>query len=97
MHFIIDGTDYASENAELSGQFSDRDYLFCWTQCFLYDMDTEDDVTEIAFQMNRLNLEEDNSIPYTFFYRYEKDGMLTYLGKIKGAVTDLVVIPDFIS
>ena len=59
-------------------------------------MDTEDDVTEIAFQMNRLNLEEDNSIPYTFFYRYEKDGMLTYLGKIKGAVTDLVVIPDFI-
>lgn len=97
VHFIIDGADYASENAELSGQFSDRDYLFCWTQCFLYDMDTEDDVTEIAFQMNRLNLEDDNPIPYTFFYRYEKDGMLTYLGKIKGSVTDLVVIPDFIS
>lgn len=97
VHFIIDGTDYASENAELSEQFTDRDYLFCWTQCFLYDMDTEDDVTEIAFQMNRLNMEDDNPIPYTFFYRYKKDGMLTYLGKIKGSVTDLVVIPDFIS
>lgn len=97
VRFIIDGTDYASENAELSGQFSDQDYLFCWTQCFLYDMDAEDDMTEIAFQMNRLDWEKDKVIPYTFLYRYEKDGMLTYLGKIKGTVTDLSVIPDFIS
>lgn len=97
VHFIIDGTDYASENAELSGQFSDQDYLFCWTQCFLYDMDAEDGMTEIAFQMNRSDWEEDKVIPYTFLYRYEKDGTFTYLGKMKGTVTDLSVIPDFIS
>ena len=88
VHFIIDGTDYASENAELSGQLSDQDYLFCWTQCFLYDMDTEDDMTEIAFQMNSSDWEDEKAVPYTFFYRYEKDGTLTYLGKMKGTVTD---------
>ena len=92
VHFMIDGTDYASENAELSGQFSDHEYIFCWTQCFLYDMDTEDDMTEIAFQMNSSDWEEEKAIPYTFFYRYEKDGTLTYLGKMKGAVTDLSVL-----
>lgn len=92
IHFMINGTDYASESAELSGQFSDHDYDFCWTQCFLYDMDTEDDMTEIAFQMNSSDWEEEKAIPYTFFYRYEKDGTLTYLGKMKGAVTDLSVL-----
>lgn len=96
LHFIIDGTDYASEHAELSGQFSDNDYIFCWTQCFLYDMDTKDDMTEIAFQMNYSNWKEDIIAPYTFLYRYEKEGSLTYLGKTEGAVTNPTVIINLV-
>ncbi|MBD5536300.1 MAG: hypothetical protein HDQ99_11700 [Lachnospiraceae bacterium] len=88
LHFIIDGTDYALEHTELSGQFSDKDYIFCWTQCFLYDMDTTDDMTEIAFQMNYTKGEGNSLIPYTFLYRYEKEGTLTYLGKMEGTVTN---------
>ncbi len=88
LHFIIDGTDYASEHAELSGQFSDDDYIFCWTECFLYDMDTADDMTEIAFQMNYTKGEGDSLTLYTFLYRYEKEGSLTYLGKMEGTVTN---------
>ncbi|MDE5802610.1 MAG: DUF3298 and DUF4163 domain-containing protein [Lachnospiraceae bacterium] len=88
LHFIINGTDYASEHTELSGQFSDKDYIFCWTECFLYDMDTTDDMTEIAFQMNYTKGEGNSLIPYTFLYRYEKKGTLTYLGKMEGTVTN---------
>lgn len=88
LHFIINGTDYATEHAGLSAQFSDNAYIFCWTQCFLYDMGPDDDTTEIAFQMNYSNWGESVVVPYTFLYRYEKDGSLTYLGKTEGTVTD---------
>lgn len=88
VHFIIDGTDYGVEHQVLSRQFSDDNYLFCWTQCYLYDMDPTDDITEIAFQMNDTNRKDDIVTPYTFLYRYEGDGVLTYLGRIKGTITD---------
>ena len=92
LHFIINGTDYAAQHAGLSAQFSDNAYIFCWTQCFLYDMEPDDDTTEIAFQMNYSNWGESVVIPYTFLYRYEKDGSLTYLGKTEGTVTDPALI-----
>lgn len=88
LHFIIDGIDYASEHAELSGQFMDNDYIFCWTKCFLYDIDIKDDTTEIAFEMNYARGKDGAFTPYTFLYRYEKDGTLTYLGKMEGTVTN---------
>lgn len=92
LHFIINGTDYASEHKELSEQFSNDDYIFCWTKCFLYDMDTDDDTVEIAFQMNYSNWEEGIIMPYTFLYRYEKDGSLIYLGRMEGTITDPTII-----
>ncbi|MCM1146185.1 MAG: DUF3298 and DUF4163 domain-containing protein [Clostridium sp.] len=95
LHFIINGVDYALQNEQLAGQFSDDAYIFCWTECFLYDMDTEDDAIEIAFQMNWENPGGDDVIPTTFFYRYENDASLTYLGKTRTAVTDPSVVFDF--
>lgn len=92
LHFIINGTDYATEHAELSAQFSDGAYLFCWTQCFLYDRNPDDDITEIAFQMNYSDWGKSAAIPSIFLYRYEKDGSLTYLGKTEGTVTDPALI-----
>lgn len=45
-------------------------------------------MTEIAFQMNYARGEEDSFTSYTFLYRYEKEGSLTYLGKMEGTVTN---------
>lgn len=91
LHFIINGTDYALQHEELASQFSDDNYMFCWTKCFLYDMATEDDMIEIAFQMKN----EDNMIPTTFFYRYDKNGQLDYLGKAESGITNPTIVYDF--
>ena len=88
VHFLVDGTDYAAEHETLSRQFSDDDYIFCWTACFLYDMDPTDTTTEIAFQMNYSSWTDDIVVPYTFLYRYEGSGALYYLGRIEGTITD---------
>lgn len=88
VHFLVDGTDYAAEHETLSRQFSDDDYIFCWTACFLYDMDPTDTTTEIAFQMNYSSWTDDIVVPYTFLYRYEGSGALSYLGRIEGTITD---------
>ncbi len=95
LHFIINGTDYALQHEELASQFSDIHYLFCWAKCFLYDMDTEDDMIEIAFQMNAYDWDEDRAIPTTFFYRYDKNGQLNYLGKAESSVTNPTIVYDF--
>lgn len=95
LHFIINGIDYALQHDELASQFSNNKYIFCWTKCFLYDMNTEDDTIEIAFQMNMDNWDEDIMIPTTFLYRYENDGSLTYIGEAKTAVTDPTAVFDF--
>lgn len=95
IHFIINGIDYALAHGELASQLSNNKYIFCWTKCFLYDMDAEDNTIEIAFQMNMDDWEEDRMIPTTFFYRYENDGSLTYLGEAKTAVTDPTAVFDF--
>ncbi|MCM1262303.1 MAG: DUF3298 and DUF4163 domain-containing protein [Butyrivibrio sp.] len=95
LHFIINGIDYALSHDELASQFSNNKYIFCWTKCFLYDMDEEDGTMEIAFQMNMDDWDEDEMMPTTFFYRYEKDGSLAYLGEAKTAVTDPTAVFDF--
>ena len=81
------------QHEELASQFSDDNYMFCWTKCFLYDMDTEDDTIEIVFQMN--DWDEDRAIPTTFFYRYDKNGQLDYLGKAESGITNPTIVYDF--
>ena len=81
------------QHEELASQFSDNHYLFCWAKCFLYDMDTEDDTIEIVFQMN--DWDEDRAIPTTFFYRYDKNGQLDYLGKAESGITNPTIVYDF--
>ena len=95
LHFIINSTDYAMQHEELASQFSDNHYLFCWAKCFLYDMDTEDDAIEIAFQMNTFDWDEDRAIPTTFFYCYDKNGQLDYLGTTESGVTNPTIVDDF--
>lgn len=96
LHFFIDGTDFAAEHKELSEQFSDSRYIFCWTKCFLYDIDEQDDMTEIVFQMNYSDWEKDIHVPYSFFYRYDKNGALAYLGKLEATVNDPTALFHFV-
>lgn len=92
VHFILNDIDYASQHEELASQFSANEYLFYWAQCFLYDMDTEDDTIEVAFQMN---YREDHILtPHTFLYRYQKNELFTFLGMIEGPVTDPAFSPE---
>ncbi len=91
LHFIINATDYAAEHEQLSSQLSGHP----WTKCFLYDMDTEDEAIEIAFQMNTFDWDEDRAIPTTFFYRYDKNGQLDYLGKAESGITNPTIVYDF--
>ncbi|MDE6750024.1 MAG: DUF3298 and DUF4163 domain-containing protein [Lachnospiraceae bacterium] len=93
VHFILNGIDYVSQHEELASQFSANEYLFCWAQCFLYDMNAEDDTIEIAFQMN--NWREDSNTPDTFLYRYQKNGLFTFLGMMEGTVTDPAFSANF--
>ena len=95
LHFIINGTDYALQHEELASQFSDNHYLFCWAKCFLYDMDMEDDTIEIVFQMNTFGWGEDRAIPTTFFYRYNINGQLDYLGMAESGITNPTIVYDF--
>ena len=87
VHFIINGTDFAQgEDAELKEKFS----AYAWSENYiLYDFDETDETLEFAFT-SYVN-ENDDYVRYSNIYRYEKDGSLTYLGRIKGSVTDPTV------
>lgn len=87
VHFIINGTDFAQdEDAELQEKFS----AYAWSESYLlYDADETDETLEFAFT-SYVN-ENDDYVIYSNIYRYEKDGSLSYLGRIKGSVTDPTV------
>lgn len=87
VHFIINGTDFAQgEDAALQEKFS----AYAWSESYiLYDLDETDEMLEFAFY-SYVN-ENDDYVIYSNIYRYEKDGSLTYLGRIKGNVTDPTV------
>lgn len=83
LHLTVNDTDFSE-----SGSEDVKDYLtsFSWGEFFLYDMNVEDEYTELAV----LAWESDTSDSsyYSYFFRYTKDGGLIYLGKSKGDVCD---------
>lgn len=91
VHLIIDGTDFAADLVEVSEELSDDAYFFCGVEdCFLYEYETDmaKIVTEIVFEMRYTILEEDSVPPCTFRYRYNENGVITFLGTIEGTITD---------
>lgn len=91
VHLIIDGTDFAADLVEVSEELSDDAYFFCGVEdCFLYEYETDmaKIVTEIVFEMRYTILEEDSVPPGTFRYRYNENGVITFLGTIEGTITD---------
>ena len=52
----------------------------------IYDLDESDDALDFVF-FDYVN-ENEIYVMYIYFYRYEKDGVLTYLGKTQGNIYD---------
>ena len=78
-HLTVNGTDFADTVAQALQEE-------VWADIALYDLDTGDEYLDIALLVNYP--EGDIYPPYSFFFRYEKDGSLSYLGRIKGYATD---------
>lgn len=83
LHLTINDNDFSQ-----NGSDPVREYLttYAWGELFLYDMNVEDDRTELAV----LSWESEGAggSYYTHFLRYTKEGDLLYLGKAKGDASD---------
>lgn len=83
-HLIINDIDVAQGyNEELSR------LLTPWPTVALYDMSAEDDTVEIAISITRTN-EATGAADFisSYFFRYEKDGSVSFAGMTRGAATD---------
>lgn len=82
-HLFINGTDLLEgNNRELADTF--RSYA--WGGYALYDLDATDDTLELVFHSyENIDGEYDT---YSHLYRYGKDASLTYLGKVRGKVSN---------
>ena len=78
-HLTINGTDFADTVAETLPADA-------WASIALYDLNTDDEYLDIALLV--VFADGDTYTPHSFFFRYETDGALTYLGKVKDDVTD---------
>lgn len=96
LHLIINGTDFAQENEELSKLLAEGEYDYSWADCYLYDMDMTDDTIEIALYMNHYyNVNDEEIYGSSFFYRYEKDGTFSYVDMTRGSIADpTTVVPS---
>lgn len=88
-HFFINDTDVANGiNDELSRLMID----FPWPQCLLYDLNPSDDTIEFAFITTEYPDDSDDALLTSHFFRYEKDGSVSFLGTMDGSVLDPAVV-----
>lgn len=93
-HLFINDIDVVNEtNKELYSLLSD----FPWAQCVLYDLAPSDDTIEITFITTEYSDEDDTPSFTSSFFRYEKDGSITYLGKAASRLTDPEFEPSHIA
>lgn len=89
-HLIINDIDYAqSEDEVIQSQLAQSFTTWPETPLFLYDLVPEDNYVELMLVSGE---DEGNEyVYYSYFYRYQEDGSLAYLGKIKGDANDPTV------
>lgn len=91
LHITVNDTDFSQ-----NGSDAVKDYLssLSWGEYLLYDMNVNDDYTELAVLSGEN--EGTDFVYYSHFFRYTKDGALLYLGKSKGNVKDPTVAVSII-
>lgn len=83
--FLINDTNVVnSTNDELNQLLLD----FPWSQCLLYDLDPSDNTIEFVFITTEYPDDSDDALLTSHFFRYEKDGSVSYAGKTDGSVLD---------
>ncbi|MDE6387300.1 MAG: DUF3298 and DUF4163 domain-containing protein [Lachnospiraceae bacterium] len=89
-HLIINDTDFAqSEDETIQTQLAQSFTTWPETPLFLYDLVPDDSYVELMLVSGEY--ENDEYVYYSYFYRYQEDGSLTYLGKAKGDANDPTV------
>lgn len=89
-HMLINDVDFAqSDDEEMQAQFAQSFSTWPETPLYLYDLVPDDNYVELMF----VSGEEENGeyVFYSYFYRYQEDGSLIYLGKAKGDASDPTV------
>ena len=83
VHFVINEKDFLQgADDEMYRMLSD----YVWPDYGLYDLDPTDDTIEFVFFSG--SYENDEYVIFSHFYRYGKEGDLTYLGRINGDIND---------
>ncbi|MBD5458017.1 MAG: DUF4163 domain-containing protein [Lachnospiraceae bacterium] len=83
-YLLINDIDVANRNDELSGLLAD----FPWSQCVLYDINPSDDMIEFAVITIAYPNDSDDVLLTSHFFRYEKDGSVSFLGIMDGSILD---------
>lgn len=87
LHFTINDVDFSQ-----TGDDTIKECLtdLAWGEFYLYDMNTDDDYTELVVLSGEN--EADDYVYYSHLFRYTKEGELLYLGKSRGDVSDPTVV-----
>lgn len=89
-HLIINDTDFAqSEDEAIQAQLAQSFTTWPETPLYLYDLVPTDNYVELMLVSGEA--EDTEYVYYSYFYRYQEDGSLTYLGKAKGDANDPTV------
>ncbi|MCM1143274.1 MAG: DUF3298 and DUF4163 domain-containing protein [Blautia sp.] len=84
VHFIVNDMDFA-QNAD--DELKERFLEYAWMEDYaIYDLDESDGILDFVFFTSEN--ENDTYVTYSHFYRYGKDGSLTYVGKTTGNIYD---------
>ena len=83
-HLVINDVDFIEKDETIREPLTT--FISTWAEPVLYDLDADDDYVELMFVSGEL--EGDNYIYYSHFYRYTKEGTLEYAGKVKGDAND---------
>lgn len=84
VHFIVNDMDFAQDAGD---ELKERFVEYAWMEDYaIYDLDESDEILDFVFFASEN--ENDTYVTYSYFYRYEKDGSLTYIGKTTGNIYD---------
>ncbi len=89
-HLFINDIDFAqTQDTAVQAQLAQSFTTWPETPLYLYDLVPDDNYVELMLVSGE---EEDSGyVNYSYFYRYQEDGTLAYLGKAKGDANDPTV------
>lgn len=88
-HLIINDTDFAQEGDDGANSVRAQIAEYSYPEYGIYDLVPDDNYREIMFVAGEM--EGNDYVYYSHFFRYAEDGSLTYLGRTPGDANDPTV------